>query len=509
MKIERGKNASRNIIFGTLLKGYGILLPFIMRSVIVYELGVNYLGLNSLFNSILHVLNLAELGVGSAMVFSMYKPIVEDDSETICAYMYLYRQYYRIIGAVVLGVGLIITPFVPRLIKSDVPADMNVYVLYLMNLLATVLTYWLFSYRKSVLEAHQRNDVISKITIATDTVKYLLQIAVLVIFQNYYYYVIAILFSQVLNNIVSALISKKMFPQFEPRGILPAEEKEAMNRRVKDFFTAKFGGTVVTWADAIVVSAFLGLESLAIYQNYYYVMNGVIGVVAIIYASIVAGVGNSILVKPMSENKKDFHVFSFMIAWASAICISCFGALYQPFMRLWMGEKLLLSNDMVVLFCVYFWVFEIDKMITVYKDAGGIWHQDRFRPLITGIVNLVLNIIMVNFIGLYGVLLSTIISFALISDPWIISNVYKLIFKDSPKQYALELAAYTVGIFVIAVICNFLSYRLIPDSGIVTFIIKGVISFSVSNTLFILAFSHSPHYQDAKRLLLRMIGWRH
>lgn len=509
MKIERGKNASRNIIFGTLLKGYGILLPFIMRSVIVYELGVNYLGLNSLFNSILHVLNLAELGVGSAMVFSMYKPIAEDDSDMICAYMYLYRQYYRIIGAVVLVLGTIITPFIPRLIRSDVPEDINVYILYLLNLLATVLTYWLFAHRKSVLEAHQRNDLISKVTIATDTAKYLLQILALVLFQNYYYFVIAILISQVLNNIVSALISKRMFPEYDPKGTIPAEEKAAMNRRIRDFFTAKFGGTVVSWADAIVISAFLGLEALAIYQNYYYVVNAIIGVVAIIYASIVAGVGNSILVKSNDENKKDFHVFTFMIAWLSAICISCFASMYQPFMRLWMGEKLLLSNDMVVLFCVYFWVFEIDKMITVYKDAGGIWHQDRFRPLITGIVNLVLNIIMVNFIGLYGVLLSTIISFALISDPWIISNVFKLIFKDSPRQYVMELAAYTIGIFAIAMVCNFLSYRLIPDTGIATFILKGFISFAVSNTLFILVFNRSPHYQRAKRLLLRMLGRRY
>ncbi len=217
MKIERGKNASRNIIFGTLLKGYGILLPFIMRSVIVYELGVNYLGLNSLFNSILHVLNLAELGVGSAMVFSMYKPIAEDDSDMICAYMYLYRQYYRIIGAVVLVLGTIITPFVPRLIRSDVPEDINVYILYLLNLLATVLTYWLFAHRKRVLEAPQRNDRISEVTLATDTAKYLLQILALVLFQNYYYFVIAILISQVLNNIVSALISKTMFPEYVPK----------------------------------------------------------------------------------------------------------------------------------------------------------------------------------------------------------------------------------------------------------------------------------------------------
>ena len=505
MKIDRSKNASRNILFGVLLKCYGILLPFIMRSVIVYELGVKYLGLNSLFTSVLHVLNLAELGVGNALVFSMYKPIAEDDTDKVCAYMLLYKQYYRLIGVVILCLGVVFTPFVPKLIRSDIPADMNIYILYLMNLAGTVLTYWLFAHRKSIMEAHQRNDVISKITIATDTVKYLLQIVVLVVFQNYYYYVMAILFSQVLNNCISAVVVKKMFSGYEPGGVLSKEEKTATNRRIKDLFTAKFGGTVVTWADAIVISAFLGLETLAIYQNYYMVMNAVIGIVAIIYASIVAGVGNSILVKSMSENENDFRIFSFLVAWVSTVCISCFSTLYQPFMRLWMGKNLLLSNEMVVLFCAYFWVFEIDKMITVYKDAGGIWHQDRFRPLVTGLVNLGLNIIMVHYIGLYGILLSTIISFALISDPWIISNVFKFMFKDSPKKYVVELMVYTVGIFAIGAVCNYLSYRWIPETGITTLLIKGIAAVVVSNGLFILVFFHSGYFQSAKKLLIKIL----
>ena len=192
MKIERTKNAKRNMIFGTALKLYQILLPFVMRTAMVYCLGVQYLGLNSLFTSILQVLNLAELGVGSAMVFSMYRPIAEEDHKTICALINLYKWYYRIIGVVVMVAGLILLPFIPHLINGEVPKDINVYVLYLLNLGATVLTYWLFAYRNSVLQGYQRSDVVSKVNIVTDTVKYALQIGALFIFQNYYYYVIEI-----------------------------------------------------------------------------------------------------------------------------------------------------------------------------------------------------------------------------------------------------------------------------------------------------------------------------
>ena len=152
----------------------------------IYTLGMAYTGLNSLFTSVLSVLNLAELGVGSAMVFSMYKPIAEDDTKKLCALMRLYKIYYRVIGLVIMVLGLLITPAIPYLIKSDVPPDINIYVLYLMNLFMTVLSYWLFAYKNCLLFAHQRNDIGDKIGYVINTVKYVAQILVLVLFKNYY-----------------------------------------------------------------------------------------------------------------------------------------------------------------------------------------------------------------------------------------------------------------------------------------------------------------------------------
>ena len=147
MRIERRKNAVKNIKAGIILRIYQIIVPFFMRTAMIYFMGVEYLGLSSLFTSVLSFLNLAELGVGSAMVFAMYRPIAEDDEKTICALMALYRRYYRLIGLFIGAVGLALTPFIPRLISGEVPADVNVYLLYLLNLSATVLTYWLFAYQ--------------------------------------------------------------------------------------------------------------------------------------------------------------------------------------------------------------------------------------------------------------------------------------------------------------------------------------------------------------------------
>ena len=207
--MDRTKNATRNIIFGLVLKTYQIIVPFLMRTAMIYFMGVQYLGLNSLFTSILQVLNLAELGVGSAMIYSMYRPIAEDDNKTICALMKLYRTYYRIIGLIIAIVGCLLTPFIPKLISGEIPNDVNIYILYWLNLAATVLSYWLYAYKNSILQANQRTDVVSKVTLITNTVQYILQILVLWFFKNYYLYVIVMLATQAVTNIFTAIVADK------------------------------------------------------------------------------------------------------------------------------------------------------------------------------------------------------------------------------------------------------------------------------------------------------------
>ena len=310
-KIERTRNATRNLIYGMILKIYQILLPFIMRTVIIYTLGVQYLGLNSLFTSVLSVLNLVELGVGSAMVYSMYKPIAEDDEQIICALMRLYKIYYYAIGLIIAIIGIILTPFIPKLISGDVPKDINIYILYLMNLGATVLSYWLFAYKNSILQAHQRTDIVSKVTLVTNTIQYGLQIIALCLFRNYYYFVIAMLAAQALTNVVTAIYADKLYPLFKPKGKLDQNEVKKINQRIKDLFTAKVGTVVVGSVDTVVISAFLGLTVLAVYQNYYYIMNSICGFITVIFASITAGIENSLVTetdKKILMTLKNLHL---------------------------------------------------------------------------------------------------------------------------------------------------------------------------------------------------------
>lgn len=506
--MNRTKNATRNIIFGIILKLYQIVIPFLMRTAMIYLMGVEYLGLNSLFTSILQVLNLAELGVGSAMVYSMYKPIAEGNEETICALLKLYKKYYFLIGVVIAVLGLILTPFIPKLISGDIPGGLNVYILYLLNLAATVMTYWLFAYKNSLLQAHQRSDVASKVTLLTTTIQYALQLFVLWFFRDYYLYVLVMLITQAAANIITAIAASKLYPQYSAKGKFPRKEVKTINQRIKDLFTAKLGATIVNSADTVVISAFLGLTVLAMYQNYYFIMSSVMGLLTIVFSSCLAGVGNSMVTESLDKNYNDFRVITFLINWILTVCMCCFATMYQPFITLWVGGKYTFGLEVVSLFCVYFYLVVIQQVIGMYKDAAGIWHQDRFRPLIASAVNLILNLSLVNLWGISAILISTIASYVIVAMPWMISNVFKYVFKRDWKKYVAELILYFAVACLVTVVCYYICSSTQKFGLFAQLVLNGSICIFLSNVIQVILYRKNKYYTQMIDLVDRITKYK-
>lgn len=501
MKIERTKNATRNIVFGTILKLYQILIPFLMRTAMIYYMGVEYLGLDSLFTSILQVLNLAELGVGSAMVYGMYKPIAVDDTIAICALMRLYRIYYRIIGSVIAAIGICATPFIPVLIKSDLPAGLDIYVLYWMNLAATVLSYWLFAYKNALFQAHQRVDITSKVSLFTYTFRYIVQFCVIFFVKNYYMYIMAALLSQILTNIITAVAATKMYPSYVPKGTLEKQQVREIDRRIRDLFTSKLGGVIVNSADTVVISAFLGLTVLAVYQNYYFILTAIIGFVAIIFQACTAGIGNSVIVETKEKNFNDLKKFTFLIAWIAGFCTCCFLCLYQPFMRIWVGEDLMLEFTAVVCFSIYFFVYEINQLLNTYKDAAGIWHEDRFRPLVTALTNLLMNLVMVQFWGVYGVLLSTVLSTLFVGMPWLLHNLFTVLFERKYLSHYLRCLIRYAGVVFLSCVVSATICHFIELSDWMTLIVRMIICCIVPNIIYFAAYHKMTEFKECVLLI--------
>lgn len=501
MKFNRTKNATRNIATGLLLRAYQILVPFIIRTAMIYCLGVDYLGLDSLFTSVLSVLNLAELGIGSAMVYSMYKPVAEDDSITLCALMRLYKLYYRVIGFIVLIGGLILCPFIPKLISGSVPAGINVYILFLLNLSATVLSYWLFAYKNSLFHAHQRVDVVNVVHLIVNTARYIGQIIILFVFQSYYLYLIVSLASQAAINIVTAWQSNKHYPELKPHGKLPKDTIKKINQRIRDLFTAKIGAVVVNSVDTLIISAFLGLSVLAIYQNYYFIVTALLSIVNIFVYSCTSTIGNSIVVETKQKNLEDLKTFTFVVCAMACFCTACLLGLYQPFMELWVGQSLMLEFPAVICFSVYFFIVQINTLLNVYKDAAGMWREDRFRPLVTAAVNLVLNLGTVHLLGIYGILLSTVISMLFVGMPWLLRNLFSTLFEPNQmKSYLTKLLQYVLISILVCMLSTGIGF-FIPLKGIALMVIRVAISFILTAGVFLLCFRQSEAFHRSVMLV--------
>ncbi len=495
-------NAIRNMIFGILLKVVQIIIPLLMRTVMIYFIGVEYLGLSGLFTSVLQILNLAELGISQAMTFSMYKPVAENNREKICQLLNLYKRYYFWIGLVVLVIGVALFPFLPHLISGEVPDDINIYILYVIYLITTVSSYWMFTYRSSLLEAHQRNDVISKVRLGTNMLQFALQFVVLILYRNYYLYIVIQLLVQIIYQIVLCYVVKKVYPEFRPEGEVPKEERAAITQKVKDLATSKFGAVILNSSDTIVISAFLGLSVLGVYQNYYYILTSVIGMIAMIMYGATAGIGNSIVMEDREKVYGDFYDFSFIISWIVCICTCCFLCLYQPFMKLWVGEELMLDFSAVILFCIYFYIYEFNQLFNLYKDAAGLWHKDKFRPLITSLTNLLMNVILVQYIGIYGVLLSTVLSVLIVGMPWLLHNLFGSLFQRAIGGYLKKLLIYVL-VTLISCGVTYVCCSKILAEGFLALILRGMIAVAVPVLLYTALFCKTKEFRKMMGLLGR------
>lgn len=473
-----------------------ILGPFAIRTIFIRVLGAEYLGLNSLFSSILTVLNLTELGFSSAIVFSLYKPIAEDDSETIEAILLYYRKVYACIGAIILAIGLLLIPFLPNLISGSYPEDINLVLVYVVYLLNTVISYFLFAYLQALISAFQREDLISRVNIVISIVMYIAQAIVLLTVKNYYAYLFIMPAFTVINNLRTAFIAKRYFPQYKPKGKLAPEIKKDIKVKVSGLMITKVCNVSRNAFDSIFISMFLGLTDTAIYNNYYYIMNAITALLTIVVTSITAGVGNSVSIDPVEKNYSDMNKMNFIYMWISGWCTVCLFCLYQPFMKMWAGEDLMFPMLAVILICAYFYALKIGDIRSVYVQATGIWWENRYRAIAEATANIVLNYFLGKYFGVYGIISATLISLLVINFGYGSQLIYKYYFKEQKiSEYYLSNLFYAIVTLIACVITYFIC-NLIGD-GIGFFILKMLICVAVPNILFWLIYRHTSIYKIA------------
>lgn len=502
--MERMKQSFSNIIFGVSYKIIRTIMPFVIRTIIIYKLGIEYAGLDSLFVSILQMLSLAELGFGAALTFSMYKPIAERDDILLSSLLHYFQNLYKRIGTIILIIGLAILPFLRLIIKDAYPEDINIYILYLIYLLNTSISYFLYAHSQALLIANQRSDIINKIHLTIDTFMYGLQILILFYWKNYYAYSIVLLLGTIGVNYCSDLLSKKICPCQSSGRLLVSDEKKEIINNVKSLVGHKISGIILNSADNIVISAFLGLAFVTIYSNYFYVINAVAVILSVCFEVITASIGNSIIIESREKNYKDFLILSDICDWIIGLCCVCLIGLYQPFMIIWVGEKLLFSSFTMILFVVYFYFNMIRKMTLTYKDAAGMWWADFWKPYVGSFCNIILNIIMVQIIGINGVVISSVISMSVISLPWGAWALHKYYFQKPLFLYYKKLAYHTLLSAIACTVCYFLT-GFIAVKGIEGLFINLIVCMICGNITFVLGMFISKEYVGILYFMKRFI----
>ena len=484
--------------------GVSALLPFVVRTGLIRTLGASYAGLNGLFTSIIQMLSLAELGFSSALIFSMYKPIAENDADTVCALMALYRKVYRIIGAVILTVGFALIPFLPKLIHGSVPSDINLTVLFLVSLADTSIGYWLYGYRESLLYAAQRQDIISRVSLAFRLLLNTTQLLLLIFTRNYYAYAIVMPVFTVLRNLIVNRTTRRLYPQFVCRGKLPAESTKEIWKKVAGMFLYKISGVTRNAFDSLVISAWLGLHELAVYQNYYLLLNSVTNLLNRIDNAITASVGNAIASETVEKNYSDFTTLFFLYGWGGSVLTVFFYGLYQPFMIMWMGEEMLLSFPIVICFCIYFYMLMIGNICYVYRQAAGLWWEDRLRPVLSSVLNITLNILLVKNYGVVGVLLSTIICLVFLDFGLSARVLFRKYFHKPMTPYFLQTLS-NAAVTAAACYLSGLLCGLVPWKGVPELIARFVICAIVPNILLFSAYFRTNTFRKSVKLVKKII----
>ena len=480
MRIARTKNTIKGSFWGIVYRLTCTIIPFIIRTIIIKQFGEEYVGLNSLFTSILQVLSLSELGLSSAIVFSMYKPIANDDYDSICCLLNFYRKAYLIIGSIILSIGLLCLPFLPYLINGDVPEGINVYFLYIIFLSNTCISYFFFGYKEAVLTAYQRNDILSTVRLIVIVFQYAIQIIVLLLIKNFYLYVSIMVIFTFFRGLTNSLIVNKKYPHIKCCGKVPDSEKTIIKKNMAGVAVGKVGVVARGACDNIIISAFLSLTALAIFDNYYYILSAVIAFLTVIENSLIAGVGNSIVIDNKEKQFRDFKKISLAFIILSSVCVSCLACLYQPFMMLWVGDSLMLVDYEMILFCLYFYVSTMSTIGSVYLTAGGLWWKLKMKSIIEVVFNLSMNILLVYLLGIVGILIATICSLFFFSFVWSGAVLFKNVFPDHKLgkyilTHLLFLCLSASLAFLSSFICNFIE----ADNSILLLAIRLLIAVAI------------------------------
>ena len=473
--MTRTENSTKNMYTGLIYQFLILIFRFLTRTVFIYCLGEKYLGINGLFSNILNLLSLADLGIGAALVFALYKPIAEKNEERQKIIVDYLHKIYVYIGFAIIVIGIMLLPILKYIIKDNVDF-LNLNIFFLIYIFQTASTYLFFPSKTEFLCANQQRYIYNNIANSIVIISNIFQIIVLILFKNFIIYLITIIIFNILQAYLVSKKTNKMYPFIKEKTEkrLTKEEKKEIFKDCGSLMIYRINYVVLIATDNIIVSKYLGLATVGIYSNYTLIVNSIVNVLSTFFDSITASIGN---LHAKTEKEKDYFIFkvtNLITVTLFGICSIGIYVLANEFIFIWLGEKYVLSEAFALILAINLYVEGLRKFLSTYRTSYGLFRQAKIIPLFGMIANIIISIVLVKKIGIFGVLLGTLISNTITFmwyDPY---AIYKYSFKKKPMEYYYQNILYFIFFCFVGFICKKI-YIIFKLNGIIGFIIGGAI----------------------------------
>lgn len=496
---SRSQNAKRNIVFGYIAQIGIFILSFIGRKIFLLYLSADYLGINGLYTNILTVLSLAEMGIDSAFVFSLYRPVAERNYDLVNSLLSFFRNLYFLIATCLFVIGLAVIPFLKYLIDSDISqGDLIFY--YVVFLLNMVITYFV-AHKIALFAAFQEHRFQRIFSLLSNFMLQILQIIILILFGDYHIYVLSSTLIAVLYNIVISIAAERKYPEvFKARNDVLINKQEIF-KRIRATFLYKLGAVMINSTDNILISALAGITFVGLYSNYLSVISTFTSLITIINTSLITGIGNMAVKESKESQESLFNMMILIYHLIAALGLIGFSLLFNDLITVWLGAKYLLDYGTVFIIALNFYLTYAIAPIWIFREANGLFGEVKYILLIRAAINIVLSIILGKIFGIFGVLLATTISLAVTNlwyEPRVLSK--KVLYGITKSYWKKQLR-----FFLLTVMCYMLSFfvTLYLGSGVGNLILKAMVVCSITVFVFYITNFKTPEYIKLRQYFIK------
>lgn len=499
------KKSLLNVFVSILCKIVLLITTLLVKRSLIKNLGNEFNGLNSLYLSLVGILAISELGIGTAITFSMYEPICNKDDRKVAALYNLFRKVYKIIGCIILVTGIAIMPFLPTFAK-DYTMDVNIYLTFGIMLVSVVLEYTI-SAKTSLINAHKNNYITTIFTTIRQVIQHSLQIVTLIVLKSFEVYLICRILSVLIEYFITTIYVKNNYSHllFTDQK-LDNDSKKEIVKNTKAMFMHKIGSVLSSTIDSVIISSFVGIAMLGKYSNYIAIISSMESFLVLFFVPLTSTIGHLCVKKDIKEEKKYFNLFYTFNMILSIVFFLGYYAVIDSLIQIIFGNDLFLPKSVTIAIVLNYFTFFIGKSVILFRDATGTFYNDRYKPLIEGVLNIILSLLLVKNFGVFGVVFATIITNLVVRniiEPFVL---YKHVFKEKPTKYYIKNYSY-VGIFcLLLIVMNFFMIEL--DNVWLQLIVNGFISVCISAVPIIFIFIFNKNFRNKTVSLAKYILFR-